>query len=169
MSFEGAVDLARTTFGDDIVFQSRFVSILDDFGAFRTKPSYKHILRILISASEFTHYSRYNCNEKIRFLTTITNSYGLNEDQVKTVLHKLFPSNDSIISCERNSKDTDKVNPELIILIDYSKESTNASQSIEYFLSHLLNRISNKFNKRGEIICKFRCNEIKYIQFGKEL
>lgn len=91
MDFHSALQQVKKQFGKEILLQIKVVSILSDYQAFTDVPSYRVVLRNLISDGiVFKYVKTKNTNERERLISTFVSQTGFDKQICSALLDQIY-------------------------------------------------------------------------------
>lgn len=90
MDLRTAILKAKQTFGVDVIYERKIISILDDYGVFRYKPAYRFIIKELIQFKGIREYAKASDERRKMITLQIVNNFGFNKDLVQDVFDSFW-------------------------------------------------------------------------------
>lgn len=149
MTLKEAIKHAKVVLGNNVIYDLRIVSALNDFGAFRDKPAYKKILHCLVGDGFIRDYANASSNERNIIVQRVFSLYGFEISFIKDIFSSFFDESTTIPSYT-TLQDNNRLT-ELIFIIDCSSKAASSYASIKFFFDNL--KVSVKGNFSVRIVC----------------
>lgn len=153
MNLREAINKARIQFGEDIIFQPRLVSIIDDFGAFQYSSAPRFIIRELIRSNQLREFLHSNLDNQERIIQKVTHMYGFDVQLVRDVFSAFNASKkDSSYTAKSNEMsqyvNNSSIKTDIIFIIDACNQNSKCRESISYFIQEIASELGENVNYR---------------------
>lgn len=149
MTLKEAIKQAKALLGNDVIYDLRIVSALNDFGAFRDKRAYKNILHCLVDNGFIRDYAKASSHERDIIVQRVFSLYGFEVSFIKDIFSSFFDEG-STTPTYTALQDNNRLT-EVIFIIDYSTEAASSCASMKFFFDNL--KYSVKGNISARIVC----------------
>lgn len=146
MTLKEAIKHAKTVLGNNVIYDLRIVSALNDFGAFRDRPAYKNILHCLVDDGFIRDYANASSNERDLIVQRVFSLYGFEISFIKDIFSSFFDE-DATTSSNTTLQENNHLT-EIIFVIDCSSEAASSYASMKFFFDNLKISVTGNLSVR---------------------